>query len=251
MRGPALNFSIFIPAYNAERHLAAVLERIPRRTWEDARSVWVVDDGSTDGTPRVVERASARYPKLNAVSLPQNRGYGGAVKQALRRVRSEGVDAAVCLHADGQYAPEEIPRLLSVLRERKLDLLQGSRVASGDALSGGMPLYKYVAGHFLTALENVVFRMKMTDYHSGYMVYGKRAMEEVPFEELSDSFEFDLEVIAAARARGLRIGEAPIPTRYADEVSHLSPVSYGLRVLRVVYGFTSGRYSRRGGARGE
>ncbi len=245
------NFSIFIPAYNAGRHLESVLERIPRETWEGVRTVWVVNDGSTDDTASVIARASARWPKLKAVDLPQNRGYGGAVKEALRRVRPEGVDAAVCLHADGQYAPEEIPGLLRRLSERRLDILQGSRIASGKALSGGMPLYKYIAGHALTALENVVFRMKMTDYHSGYLLYGRRALEELPFDALSDGFEFDLEVIAAARARGMRIGEAAIPTRYGDEVSHLEPVSYGLKVLRVVYRFASGHYSRPGGERGE
>ena len=155
------------------------------------------------------------------------------------------------LHPDYQYTPLLITAMASLLAEGLFDCVLGSRILGVGARKGGMPLYKYVAGHLLTALENVVFRMKMTDYHSGYMVYGKRAIEEVPFGQLSESFEFDLEVIAAARARGLRIGEAPIPTRYADEVSHLNPVVYGLRVLRVVYGFASGRYSRRGGARGE
>ncbi len=241
-----MSFSIFIPAYNAVAHLESLLERTPRRTWRDARTVWVVNDGSTDGTAEAIERAVKRRAKLRAVHLPRNRGYGGAVKEALRRVRAEGAGAAVCLHADGQYAPEEIPRLLTVLRERDLDILQGSRIASGTALSGGMPFYKYAAGRVLTAIENVVFRMKMTDYHSGYMIYGRRAIEEIPFDGLSDGFEFDLEVMACARARGMRIGEAPVPTHYGDEVSYLAPVSYGLRVLRVVYRFARGHYARLG-----
>jgi hypothetical protein len=82
----------------------------------------------------------------------------------------------------------------------------------------------------------------MTDYHSGYLLYGRRALE-LPFEGLSDSFDFDLEVIACARARGLSVGEEPIPTHYGDEVSHLEPIRYGLRVLRVMWRYRRGRYA--------
>jgi hypothetical protein len=64
----------------------------------------------------------------------------------------------------------------------------------------------------------------------------------VPFRRLSDSFDFDLEVIAAARARGLSVAEAPVPTHYGDEISHLNPITYGLRVLRVLWNYRRGRY---------
>jgi hypothetical protein len=83
----------------------------------------------------------------------------------------------------------------------------------------------------------------MTDYHSGYLVYGRRALDSLPFRALSDSFDFDLEVIASARARGLSVGEAPVPTHYGDETSHLNPITYGLRVLRVMWNYRRGRYA--------
>lgn len=237
------SFSIFMPAYDAARHIEAVVARIPPECLCSARSMWVVNDGSTDGTAGVVERLSAAQPKLKAITFPENRGYGAAVKAALERIREEPVEAAVCLHADGQYAPEEIPSLLRALRERRLDLVQGSRIASGTALSGRMPVHKYLAGLVLTAMENAVFRMKMTDYHSGYLCYGRRTLDAVPFAGLSDSFDFDLEVIASARAMGLRVGEVPVPTHYGDEVSHLNSVAYGLRVLRVMWRYAAGRYN--------
>jgi hypothetical protein len=123
-----------------------------------------------------------------------------------------------------------------------LDLLQGSRIASGTALSGGMPLYKYIAGRILSALENRIFGLALTDYHSGFLVYGRRIFTTVKFEGLSSSFDFDLEMIASARAAGLAIGEIPIPTRYADEKSYLNPVAYGFRVLGVIVRFLLGRY---------
>jgi hypothetical protein len=147
------------------------------------------------------------------------------------------------VHADGQYSPEALPRLLEERERRGLDVLQGSRIAPGTARAGGMPLYKIAGNALLNVLENGVLGLSLTDYHSGYLVYGPRALAELPLERLSDSFDFDLEVLAAARARGLSVGEAPIPTRYADEVSHLNPLTYGLRVLRVLWRYGRGRYA--------
>jgi hypothetical protein len=130
------------------------------------------------------------------------------------------------------------------MRSRHIDLMQGSRIASGTALSGGMPLYKYVAGRFLTALENAAFGLRLSDYHSGFLVYSRRCLETLPFSRLRGSFDFDLEAIAAARARGLAIGELPIPTRYAGEVSYLNPITYGCRVLWVLAKFLAGYYHK-------
>ncbi|HHN45891.1 MAG TPA: glycosyltransferase family 2 protein [Planctomycetes bacterium] len=237
-------FSIFIPAYNAEKTLPGVLARIPRETMRSVKSVWIVNDGSTDGTWSAVEKAAAENDRIKGINLEKNRGYGGALKAALSRLAQESPDVAVCLHADGQYAPEEIPAMLDELHSRKLDLLQGSRIAGGTALAGGMPLYKYVAGKMLTALENLVFRTKMTDRHSGFLVYGRRTLETMNFAALSDSFDFDLEVIASAVSLKLSVAERPIPTSYGGEVSHLNPLTYGLRVLRVLWRYLNGRYSR-------
>jgi hypothetical protein len=164
------------------------------------------------------------------------------MKSGLRAVAKEGVDLVACVHADGQYAPEELPAMQKTLEQEDLDLLQGSRIASGTALSGGMPAYKYLAGRALTFLENRVFGLQMSDYHSGYLLYGRRALTSIRFGDLSDSFDFDLEVIASARALGLRIGERPIPTHYGEESSSLSPIPYGFRVLGVMLKYLRGHY---------
>jgi hypothetical protein len=130
------------------------------------------------------------------------------------------------------------------MQTRGLDLLQGSRIAGGRALAGGMPLYKYLAGKVLTALENRVMAAELSDYHSGYLVYGERALAILPFAALSDRFDFDLEVIACAQAAGLHVGEHPIPTHYGDEISYLDPILYGLNVLAVMARFRAGHYHR-------
>lgn len=231
-----------IPAYNAGQQVAATISRVLAAPLPELERVVVVNDGSRDDTGRIVEGLPPARCPVELVDRPQNGGYGAAMKDGLRRAREAGPEFVACVHADGQYSPEALPALLASMRTRHLDLLQGSRVASGTALSGGMPLYKYVANAALNILENRTLGLSMTDYHSGYLLYGRSVLDTVPFARLSDSFDFDLEVIASARACGLGVGEEPVRTHYGDEVSHLRPIPYGLRVMRVLWRFRRGYY---------
>jgi glycosyltransferase involved in cell wall biosynthesis len=236
-----MSLVVVIPAYNAARHLPAVLARVLAAPLPGLARVLVVNDGSTDGTAASVAAAPAGRCPIELVDRPRNGGYGAAMKSGLERARQLNPEIVACVHADGQYSPEALPGLAADLRARRLDLLQGSRVASGTALSGGMPLYKYAANAALNLLENRTLGLGMTDYHSGYLVYGPRALA-LPTAALSDSFDFDLELIATARAHGLRVAESPVPTHYGDEESHLNPITYGLRVLRVLWNYRRGVY---------
>lgn len=232
---------VFMPAYNAGAHLADVLGRIPAHVWPLIDCVVIVDDGSTDDTAHKAGLLRSRFDKIDVVSLPENRGYGEAVKTGLARCRDANAACSVCLHADGQYPPEYLSRMIERI-EQGCDLVQASRIAGGGARQGGMPQYKYVAGRILTWMENRVFGLHLTDYHSGYLAYSARALRTIAFDRLSTSFDFDLEMIASARAHELRITEVPIPTRYADEISYLNPVGYGLRVLLVMAKYLRGHY---------
>lgn len=112
-------------------------------------------------------------------------------------------------------------------------LVQGSRrLVPGAARAGNMPLHKRIGGAFLTALENIAFRQKLTDRHSGFIVYNAEFLKTLDLAKLSPSFDIDLEIISIADACGWRLAELPIPTRYAGEKSNLNVVTYGLRVLR-------------------
>jgi hypothetical protein len=148
----------------------------------------------------------------------------------------------VCVHADEQYPPEVIGDFVKEMELQNIDILQGSRIASGTALSGGMPLYKFIAGKALTIIENWVLGLRLTDYHSGMLLYSRRALDSIKFDMLSSSFDFDIEVLATAAATSLKVAELPIPTRYASEKSYLNPLTYGLRVLRVLFRYSCGYY---------
>jgi len=238
-----MRLCVVTPAYDAGHHLRATIARLLAAGLPELAAVFIVDDGSRDDTGAVARALAGAHPEISVIARSRNGGYGAAMKDGLAAARTAGAQVVACVHADGQYSPEVLPRLLDERARRDLDVLQGSRIAAGTARAGGMPLYKYAGNAVLNRLENWRLGLALSDYHSGYLIYGPRALERLPLDRLSDSFDFDLEVLAAARARGLAVGEAPIPTHYGDEISHLNPVTYGLRVLRVLWRFETGHYA--------
>jgi glycosyltransferase involved in cell wall biosynthesis len=233
---------VLMPAYNAGRTIERVFARISPGARARIRRYAVVNDGSKDDTSEAVARLQQEFPALVPLTHEVNLGYGEAIKTLLRFALNEGADAGIVLHADGQYSPEKILELLDPIDHGTADVVLGSRMLSGGALRGGMPLYKFVANKTLTAIENWAFGMKLAEYHSGYMLYSRKAINTIPFEKLSNSFDFDLEMIVLAHVKGLRIAEIAIPTIYAGEKSHLNPIRYGFDVLSVVRDYRRGKY---------
>ena len=236
------NVFILMPAYNAGATIEKVFARVPPEARQRIARYVVVDDGSTDDTSSALMRLQKEFSNLVLLWHSANRGYGEAQKTLLRYALAQGADVGIVLHSDGQYSPEKIPDLLAPFDTDAADLVQGSRMLRGGALRGGMPLYKYVANKALTAIENRAFGMSLAEYHSGYMVYSRKAMETIPFGKLSNSFDFDLEMIVLAKVKGLRIAEVAIPTIYAGEKSHLNPIKYGFDVLSIVRAYRRGKY---------
>ncbi len=236
------NVFVLMPAYNAGATIENVFARIPGDARRRIRRYVVVNDGSKDDTLAALARLRNEFPTLVPLDHGVNRGYGEAIKTLFRYAIAEGADAGVVLHADGQYSPEKIVELLGPIDRGEAEIVQGSRMLGGGALRGGMPLYKFIANKALTALENWSFGMNLAEYHSGYMLYSRRAMTAIPFEKLSNSFDFDLEMLVLAHVKGLKIAEIAIPTIYAGEKSHLNPIRYGFDVLSVVRDFRRGKY---------
>jgi hypothetical protein len=107
----------------------------------------------------------------------------------------------------------------------------------GRPIQGGMPKWKYLGNILLTAIENATFLIYLTEYHSGFRAYSRRYLESVALESNSDGFVFDTEIIAQGMARGLRIKEIPIETRYFNEASQIAfgpSVRYGIAILKTM-----------------
>lgn len=234
---------VVIPAYNAAGTLEGVFRRVPPEAQARIERFLVVNDGSADETGDVVRRLAKADARITLIEHAANRGYAQAQKTGFSAALEAGAEIVVLLHADGQYAPEMLPTLLRPLEEGRADVVQGSRMLDPRAaLRGGMPVYKFVANRALSMLENVVYGMRLAEYHSGYMLYSARTLQTIPFRRLSDTFHFDGEMLFMAHKKRLRIVEIPIPTHYGDEKSYLRPVRYGLDVLTIMFRYLTGKY---------
>lgn len=231
-----------MPAFNAADHLQETIARIQKKSWTSLCKLYIINDGSSDSTLAIAQELSKKNDSITVIDFKTNRGYGAVVKEGFKRCKNDGCDYAVCLHSDGQYPPESLPEFIDTMEAGTIDLLQGSRIASGGALKGGMPVYKYIANRCLTFFENIVFGLRLTDFHSGFLCYSRLFLDTIDLDRLSNSFDIDVELIASARRKKLTIAELPIPTRYAGEISHVRSVPYGLCIVRIMIRYLLGRY---------
>ena len=217
---------VVMPAYNAAATLERTVAEVPRDVVDD---IILVDDGSGDHTVVVAERLG-----LHTIRHDKNRGYGANQKTCYRAALDRGADIVVMLHPDYQYTPRLIPALVSCVSSGLYDAAIGSRILGGGALTGGMPLYKYISNRALTAAQNFLLHQKLSEYHSGYRAWSRRLLEALPLEENDDDFVFDNQMIVQAFEFGFSVAEVTCPTRYADDASSISfsrSVVYGFGVL--------------------
>jgi glycosyltransferase involved in cell wall biosynthesis len=190
---------VVLPAYNAASTLERTVAEIPFEIVDD---LLLVDDASRDETVAVAQRLS-----VPLVVHPRNRGYGGNQKTCYTEALRRGAEIIVMLHPDYQYTPRLIGAMAWLVASDEFDVVLGSRILGKGALAGGMPLYKYVANRVLTAVENVLLGVKLSEFHTGYRAFSRKVLETLPLEENSDDFVFDNQILAQAVAFGYRIGE--------------------------------------------
>lgn len=228
---------IFIVAYNAEKHLADTLARIPAGLWDSREydtEVLVIDDASKDGTVAVAKAyAEANNRPITVMSNPINQGYGGNQKIGYLYAIKQQCDVVALLHGDGQYAPEMLEELVAPLMQDEADVVFGSRmIAKRDALKGGMPYYKFIGNIILTRLQNLLLGSRLAEFHTGYRLYKVEALRQIPFAYNSNDFDFDTDIIIQLIHNKFRIKEIPIPTHYGDEVCHVNGIKYAYDILR-------------------
>ena len=241
---PEPRIGIHVVAYNAAGTLAWVLDRIPESFRPSIAAVLVSDDHSMDRTYEVGDEYRKLEPGLpiTVVRQPRNLGYGGNQKFGYRWMIEQGIDFVVLLHGDGQYAPEELPTMVEPLLDGRADVVLGSRMLrTGEARRGGMPLYKYLGNRVLTAFQNRVAGLELSEWHSGYRAFSTAALARIPFAESSDGFDFDTEVLLQLREAGARIVEVPIPTYYGNEICHVNGIKYAWDVSTDVVRYRLGQ----------
>lgn len=217
---------VVMPAYNAARTLAQTVSELPR---EIVDTVLLIDDYSSDKTVDI-----AREMGLTTFRHKSNLGYGRNQKTCYREALKRGADIIVMLHPDYQYSPKLVLAMAALIACGEYDVVLASRILGKGALSGGMPLYKYISNRFLTFFQNLLLNFKLSEYHTGYRAFAREVLESLPLEENSDDFVFDNEILAQVIYMQFRIGEVSCPTKYFPEASSINftrSVNYGLGVL--------------------
>ena len=225
---------VVMPAYNAERTLEQTWREVIDQDVVDL--VIVVDDASQDATTALAKTLD----KVVVHTHPKNRGYGANQKTCYRLALDHGADIVVMVHPDYQYTPKLIPAMAGLVASGLYDCVLGSRILGGQALRGGMPLWRYVPNRALTFVGNILLGTKVSEFHTGYRAFSRSLLERLPLDRNSDDFVFDNQILAETAWIGGHIGEVSCPTRYAPDASSITfrrSVTYGLGCLATAVSF--------------
>jgi dolichyl-phosphate beta-glucosyltransferase len=210
---PHYVISVIIPAYNEEHRLPKTLEAIHSylTTHGFRAEVIVVDDGSCDGTVRVVEQAAKKYPELRLISNGSNRGKGFSVRQGMLEARGE---VALFTDADLSAPIGEADKLLAVIHEGTHDVAIGSR-AIGKLIDVQQSMFRRVAGGIFNFLVRVVTGVDFGDTQCGFKAFRREATRMLFEQQLITGFGFDPEILFLARYHGLQVAEVPVHWAHA------------------------------------
>ncbi len=192
--------SVIVPVFNERSTVAELLRRVRSVEVPLDVEVIVVDDGSSDGTDKVL--TALGDSTVRVISHGVNRGKGAAVRTAMEAVRG---DLVLIQDADLEYDPEDWPKLLGPILRGKARVVYGSRF-TGER-KNMLPLH-WVGNRFLSLLTNLLYSSTLSDMETCYKLFDRRVLEGITIE--SDRFEFEPEITAKVLRAGYRIYEVPI-----------------------------------------
>ncbi len=218
-----------MPAYNAAKTLAKTYAEIPFPLVDE---VVLCDDASRDNTKDLARAIGIQH----VIVHEKNKGYGGNQKSLYNKALELGGDIVIMLHPDYQYTPKLIPAMVNIIGDDLYPVVLGSRILGKGALRGGMPVWKYIANRALTMSQNLLINYKLSEYHTGYRAFSSDVLRSINFNENSDDFVFDNEMLSQIVYAGYDIAEVTCPTKYFEEASSINfsrSMKYGFGVLRV------------------
>lgn len=219
---------VVLPAYNAENSLEKTYNEIPFDIVDD---VILVDDSSSDKTVKKAQSIGIKH----IIKHGKNTGYGGAQKTCYNNALKLNADIVVMLHPDYQYTPKLIHSMCYLIANDVYPVVLGSRILGKGALKGGMPYYKYFFNRILTLLQNILIGQKLSEYHTGYRAFSRFVLESINYNENSDDFVFDNQMLSQVFYKGYEIAEITCPTKYSSESSSINfkrSAIYGIGVIK-------------------
>lgn len=217
-----------MPAYNAAKTLEQTYAEVPKNIVD---AVILVDDHSSDNTAEVAKKLGIEH----VIRHEKNKGYGGNQKTCYNKALEIGADIVIMVHPDYQYTPKLIPAMASIISSGLYEAVLASRILGKGALRGGMPMYKYIANRFLTLSQNILIGQKLSEYHTGYRAFSRTVLESICYNNNSDDFVFDNQMLSQVFYAGFEIAEITCPTKYFEDASSINfkrSSIYGLGVLQ-------------------
>ena len=218
---------VVMPAYNAFETLEKTYSEIPFPLVDD---VILVDDHGSDNTYELAKKLGINH----VIRHEYNKGYGGNQKTCYNKALELNADIVVMLHPDYQYTPKLIESMCYLIANDLYPVVLGSRILGKGALKGGMPVYKYFANRMLTLFQNFLMNQKLSEYHTGFRAFSSEVLKDIKFNENSDDFIFDNQMLAQIMFKNHLIGEITCPTKYFEEASSINfqrSSVYGIGVL--------------------
>jgi len=210
-----------IPAYNEER----VISNIVQRTKKFVDKVIVCDDGSFDNTVQNAKQAGAEV-----IQHQKNQGKGAAMRSLFNHAKQIDADIIVTMDGDGQFLPEEIPKILAPVIENRSDIVIGYRFDDKTE----MPAYRKIGNKLLDRVTNIAVDLPVRDSQSGFRAYSKKALDMINFS--TDGFGADSEILINAAKSELVISEIKVTVIYntGGRTSTKNPISHFTIVLTSV-----------------
>lgn len=214
-----MKLCVLLPAYNEENTVTETIKQIPRSyTGIDEVIILVVDDGSTDQTVSLAQSAGAKV-----VSHPHNRGVGGAFNTGLTRALELGADIMVNIDADGQFSPDEIPKLIEPILANQADFVVGDRFTKSNGSikkPAEMPALKYWGNKQMSRLISMLTNQQFNDVSCGFRAYSKEAMLHL---NLTGKFTYTQETFLDLANKDISITSVPVHvTYYTDRKSRVA-----------------------------
>lgn len=217
---------IVLPAYNAALTLEKTFKAIPEHF---KKNVILVDDYSDDDTVKIAQRLG-----IETIVHSHNSGYGANQKTCYTAALQRDAEIVVMLHPDYQYDPWKIPELIKPIIDGNADIVLGSRISNKQAVKNGMPLWKFIGNRILTWMENFILHQNISEYHTGYRAFSASVLHSIKFNQNSDGFVFDSQVLIQSVAKKFRINEISIDAKYfqeASSINFLTSIHYGISTL--------------------
>jgi len=209
---------VCIPAFNEEHFIGKVVKNCLKY----ADQVVVCDDGSVDNTYEVADAAGA-----NVIRHEKNCGKGEAFQSLFQFARHSDVDVIVTIDGDGQFLPEEIPKLVKKIESNEADVVIGYRFDG----AAEMPNYRKFGNKMLDKMTNMATELSVRDTQSGFRAYSKNIIKLIDFKK--KGFGADTEILINAAKNGARISEEKVSVIYhtGSQTSTKNPISHSGEVI--------------------